>query len=260
MRMSFGRLALVLSGSGCLAASWPEKSDAMSMGYLSAGVVLLALGAALPLIKSVSSKWFSMDFRDEVDGAEMSTALALQGEGPALGLEEAEVSEDVDERLLGAARYFAASGWFEYVLKVLGDEVGAEYRLFVLDEMQGRLLPVFEPEEGGVPSHGWEVGHGVTGVAYERGEYVCVHGRAAHDGTYGLTPDQQRRYEHLRVVAAMPVRNASGSIVAVLSGSSESPDSLLGTPDGYERHQGAALMVGRVLIDLLKWFPDSDDE
>jgi hypothetical protein len=54
----------------------------------------------------------------------------------------------------------------------------------------------------------------------------------------------------------MPVTNAGGEVVAVLSGSSADADSRLGTDEGFDTHLLVAQEVARVLVDLLQWFPD----
>ncbi len=54
----------------------------------------------------------------------------------------------------------------------------------------------------------------------------------------------------------MPVANASDHVIAVVSGSSDDPDSALGTAEGFDAHLLMAQEVARVLVDLLQWFPD----
>ena len=54
----------------------------------------------------------------------------------------------------------------------------------------------------------------------------------------------------------MPVLNARGEVIAVLSGSSEDADSPLGSPDGYAEHVALADAMARILVDLLKWADD----
>jgi hypothetical protein len=103
---------------------------------------------------------------------------------------------------------------------------------------------------------GWRIGTGAVGEAWQRAEYVLARGEEVSDATFGLTPDQQARYQSLAVVAAMPVTNAAGEVIAVLAGSSTDPDSPLTGPEGFDAHLLVAQEVARVLIDLLKWFTD----
>lgn len=95
------------------------------------------------------------------------------------------------------------------------------------------------------------------GEAWDSGEYVLVRGPEVSDDTYGLTPAQQHRARDLAVVAAMPVTNAGGQVVAVLAGSSTDEDSPLASDEGFDAHLLTAQEVARVLVDLLQWFPDS---
>ena len=85
---------------------------------------------------------------------------------------------------------------------------------------------------------------------------MLVRGPEVSDDTYGLTPAQQRRARGLAVVAAMPVTNASEEVIAVLAGSSVDRDSPLGTAEAFDAQLLVAQEVARVLVDLLRWFPD----
>jgi hypothetical protein len=126
-----------------------------------------------------------------------------------------------------------------------------EFRIFIYDPETDRLIPSYEPAASPGPSEGWPVGAGATGFAWENNEYVLVRGQAVSDGTYGLTKEQQKQYADLQVVAAMPVRNERNEVVAILSVSSETDDGKLASPEGQQKHQELAMVVGRVLIDLL---------
>lgn len=126
-----------------------------------------------------------------------------------------------------------------------------DFRLFMYDQDQKLLLPVFE--EVADNSEGWPVGSGATGRAYESGEYVPVTGAAISDGSYGLLPEQRQMYAALTVVAAMPVRNARGKTIAVLTGSSDEQDgpNLLVGDDGKAEHLVLAQICSRLIIDVL---------
>jgi len=54
----------------------------------------------------------------------------------------------------------------------------------------------------------------------------------------------------------MPVLNAAGRIIAVLSASSTSPGTELATPAGFEEHLGLAAAMARILVDVLGWETD----
>lgn len=79
-----------------------------------------------------------------------------------------------------------------------------------------------------------------------------MRGTAISDGSYGLTPEQQKRYSNLAVVAAMPVRNARKRTIAVLTASGvEDPDTLL-NKEGQQEHLELAQSCARLLIDVLQ--------
>jgi hypothetical protein len=158
---------------------------------------------------------------------------------PALD-QRKEAQEYAAKRLIRSALTESASPLRDYDL-----------HLFVLDEDADRLLPIFE-EEGWEGSEGWEPGKGATGRAYSTGEYVKVQGESVSDGSYGLTPEQQERYKHLEVVAAMPVRNARNETIAVLTASRDHDDGTLDREEGFEEMVLLATVCARILIDLLQ--------
>jgi hypothetical protein len=124
-----------------------------------------------------------------------------------------------------------------------------EFRLFLPDATGKWLVPEYE-SPGQFPSEGWGIGQGATGTAWSSRSYVRVRGTAVSDGTYGLTSEQQQRYQDLQVVAAAPVLNARVEPIAVLSVSSHQDDGFLFSGDGPLRHQELAEVVARVLIDI----------
>ncbi|MDQ3710189.1 MAG: hypothetical protein M3387_12945 [Actinomycetota bacterium] len=126
-----------------------------------------------------------------------------------------------------------------------------EFRLYLLDADEDRLLPSYEPE-GSPSSTGWAVGQGVTGRAWQTGEYDAARGEALVDPGYGLDAEQLQRYAGLQVVAAMPVRSARNEVMAILTGSSTTDDGRLTSPDGKDRHAELADVLARVLIDILR--------
>jgi hypothetical protein len=125
-----------------------------------------------------------------------------------------------------------------------------EARLFLPDD-RGRLMPSFEREDID-DSEGWLPGKGATGLAWKRNTYVCAWDDRVSDATLGLDDEQQERYGKLRVVASMPVQDARGRAIGVLSISSGINDGKLLAPEGVDRHIELAQIVGRVLIDVLR--------
>jgi hypothetical protein len=125
------------------------------------------------------------------------------------------------------------------------------FRVFVMDETSGRLLPAFESEGIDVASQGWAPGQGATGLAWSSNNRVLIHGEAVSDATHGLSPEQRERYEHLQVVAAMPIRTARDRVIGVLSVSSETDDGFLELPEAILAHLELSEIVARILIDIL---------
>ncbi len=164
---------------------------------------------------------------------------------------------DEEERQRADARHLVASAAVDTLLHPNeGPLADCQFRLFRYIEDQGRLLPVLEPERNPQRSEGWAPGQGATGLAWIRADYVRVEGAACSDETYGLTATQRERYKDLAVVAAAPVLNAAGDVIAVLSASTESPESGLVTEEGQEAHLALAAAMARVVVDLLRWADD----
>ena len=181
-----------------------------------------------------------------------------------LGVVDTVMPENVDEpdEFVAAMRHYTAGEALRSILiPSPGDEVeGVTFRLYLYDEDEERLVPVVLPgfAEGGVEHETWEVGKGATGTAYEKGEFVFVSGDAVWDTTYGLTKEQSERFKTLSVVASVPVTNVAGDTIGVLTASTEAPDGggLADEQAALQELLARSLLVSRVLIDLLGWYPD----
>jgi hypothetical protein len=125
-----------------------------------------------------------------------------------------------------------------------------EWRVFIYDRDLDRLVASYAPE-GVESSTAWEVGQGAVGAAYQANEYVLVQGARVSDETWGLTLEQQERYSRLAVVGAMPIRDERGKAFGVLSAASEDDDGQLASRDGQDKHVALAVIVARVIRDLL---------
>ncbi len=242
-----GTVVLVLLGAVLLVASLfqSDGNDVFAVGLLVFGSGLVVLGVVLPRLLNAEmgpATGFKLTLAED---REVSTGLAHSGDGATV-----ETSQ-----VVAATRVVLAS---EVLGRLLAPESGplsgASFHLYLFDEQRELLLPAFEGRPS--PSRGWKPGTGAVGEAWASAEYVLVRGPEVSDDTYGLTPAQQRRARDLAVVAAMPVTNASDEVIAVLSGSSVDPDSPLGTPEAFDAQLLIAQEVARVLVDLLRWFPD----
>jgi hypothetical protein len=196
-----------------------------------------------------------------------SPTEGLRAEAPAPGEATAALAEQspdeidpltsVDDDRPGARLMVAEAATRVLLHPVEGPLAGCEFRLFRYDPDRERLLAVIDPARRDPDtSEGWAVGQGVTGEAWRTRTYVLATGSECWDSTFGLTPEQQERYRHLTAVAAAPVTNAAGSLIAVLSGSTSDPDSGLSSPEGFDAHLVLAAGAARILVDLLKWEAD----
>jgi hypothetical protein len=241
-----GSVLLACVGVALLAAALAQGSgrDPFAIALLACGTGLVVLATVLPRLVNAEVS--------PTTGVKLSLASEREASARMASSTAADVSAG---EAVVATRVLLASETMERLLEPgQGPLAGAAFHLYLFDGEQDLLLPAFE----GQPSarRGWRIGTGAVGEAWERGEYVLARGHEVSDATFGLNPDQQARYQELAVVAAMPVTNARGEVVAVLAGSSTDPDSALTTPEGFDAQLLMAQEVARVLIDLLKWFAD----
>jgi len=222
-----------------------EGRDLFAIGLLVFGTSLVVLGVVLPRLTNAEvgpATGLKLSLT-----AERETSTRLAG------------SDRVDEvkidEVTSATRLVVASEILDHVLAPdHGPLAAALFHLYLFDADRDLLLPAFE----GRPSfsRGWRAGRGAVGEAWASGRYVVARGTEVSDDTYGLSPDQQRRYRELAVVAAMPVTNARGDVIAVLAGSSADPNGPLGWAEGFDAQLLMAQELARVLVDLLQWFAD----
>lgn len=144
-----------------------------------------------------------------------------------------------------------------------GDLAPCKLRLYLLDKEAQLLVPIVQTGEPSAPSvEFFRPGCGATGTAFVRGERVLVAGPAVADATYGLTSEQQVHFQDLTAVASLPIFNAAGDVIGVLTASTKDPDGpeRLSSENGYYEMLSRALALARVLVDLLQWFDDGYDE
>jgi hypothetical protein len=249
-----GRWLLGIAGVTLLAGSFWQGRGNFAIGVLLSGVVMFVL--ATRQVRSVEISPAGARAELEVD-ADESTRLAQQAEPTDEPAEtpgaEDEVSEDIASARLVVARRLAS----EVLLspRVVGPLAGCKFHLFLYDQDVDRLLPALEPDDAD-GSSGWAMGQGATGLAYQGERYVVMTGPDVSNERHGLTQEQQRRYADLQLVAAMPVRNAGGRTIGVLTASTKDPSSQAATDAGYGEHLHLALLMARVLVDLLHWYRD----
>jgi GAF domain len=130
-----------------------------------------------------------------------------------------------------------------------------EFRIYKYDKENDVLLPIFDTDPSAPPEN-WKPGQGLTGEAYLTGRYVAAEAPETHDETFKLTPEQQRRYQNIAQAAAIPIRNAAGRVIAVLTAWATNPDNELTSDEGYEALLVLEQLIARALVDLLGWATD----
>lgn len=252
-----GSLMLAVAGIALVVFSlvlYVLRSKSEVLGFTLFGVFCLVVGACLPRLREaeVSPQKFNL----KMDAAEREGSVGLSLSDP---LRDEQIDEP-DELLL-AARWYLGNVTLATLLKPEATSAlaGCALRLYLYDSDKERLVPVLFSDEARHDHEveEWEIGRGATGTAYARGDVVVVEGEAASDTTYGLTDEQSRRFAHLTAVMSVPVVNANGNVIAVITASSSQPGGggLL-TEDGYLDMLTRSMLAARILVDLLAWFPD----
>lgn len=158
---------------------------------------------------------------------------------------------------LDATRYLVATlaveGIIEEAHKVYPDFCDCDFRFFMYDDDEEKLFAVLHTGLSERSRRGWKRKEGVTGLAYDTGHYQIATGSATHDGTHNLDKDRQQQYADLTEVAAMPVKNAQGVTLGVLSLSHTTGRTILATDESRRAHSAAADALARVVVDLLGW-------
>jgi hypothetical protein len=131
----------------------------------------------------------------------------------------------------------------------------AEYypQVFLPDRRRHSLMPWWDPLRIG-PEEGWRIDRdppqAITGAAWASDDYVFAKGAAVSDATYGLTREQQERYERLTGVSAAPIRDAHGRPVGVLTVCTEASEPRVSEKDFVERQVALAASVAPLIIEL----------
>ncbi len=183
---------------------------------LVAGSVLVAIGAMAPWLRSVKWPGGSVDMQAPA----LQRAKVAKEMSDDLALDDASVSRP---ETLDATRYLVATlatkGIIEEAKAAYPGFGDCEFRFFMFDDDKEKLFAVLRTGQSEGEGRGWRRGEGVTGSAYDTGEYQIATGSATHDGSHNLDEDRQRRYAELTEVAAMPVLNAAGATIGVEDGS-----------------------------------------
>lgn len=180
----------------------------------------------------------------------LATAPYADGESPD------DVPEPVPD-VVDQARYLAA----ELLTRALQDEAAetldARLHLYLYDDDSGLLTPVLEPAEGQPVVAGWEPGQGVVGRAWSAQAAVSARGVELSRDVGVVSERRLARYAELAVVTAIPVLNAAGVPIAVVSASSRDPDCPLDSDEALTQLLAAGELLARGLVDLLGWATDA---
>ena len=242
-----GRVLALAVGVPCLliGALTLALADA---GRAEGGVALLTAGVVLCAIGCYRVR------RIKFPGGEIEADNTARY---AIG-DEVDVEEDSVE---DAARYFIADRALRLLLTPDdGPLAKCRLHLYVHDEDEDVLLPVFETEERKGRTQGWRPGRGATGLAFARRQFVYASGDSVADGAFGLDSGERARYRNLTAVAAAPVLNAEDRCIAVLSAASITNDHELDTAEAAWALVALATGIARILVDLLGWFSDDNQE
>jgi hypothetical protein len=250
------QICCVVIGLGIVVWSFLEAADRNTFAATAVigGVVLIAAGLLIESIAEFSISARGATFKTREPDRSRATEVAAQG--PTAGMEP-----DSDDPL-ELARYLAADAALEQLLRAKIDRSaleGCELHLFLWDAQVGQLVAAFEPRFSDVSSDAWLPGRGATGTAYQERRLVVVTAPETADDSYGLSPEQQSRYQRLTAVGAAPVLNAAGWCIAVVTAATESRHSGLLMDDGQDELEATAAAAARVLVDLLGWFSDDEE-
>ena len=248
--------AVVLAVVGCvlIAAGLVDERDAATR--LTVGAGLLLAGAFFGRLRRAKVGPTGAEIELDQQAREVTTQLAVESAPATSGpFPLPDAGQVVDTHRVALANDVMAM----LTSPQGGPLVGCSFQLYLFDADEELLLPVLQPGHPG-PSPGFAIGEGVAGTAWATGAYAVAEGVQASDETFALSAEKRSRYADLAVVAAVPVVNASGRVLAVLSAASADPDSELRGDTGMEALVAVAEAVARVLVDLLKWFTDEYDE
>lgn len=246
-----GRTLAVVVGLAVMVAAFHAGHAGFASTVFVCGAALFGVGCLLEYAEHLEIGKGGVKWRTRTAGSRTADIATRGLVGPV-------IPAGADE--IDASRWLVADEWIRSTLGApSGPLEGCRCHLYFYDAEVARLTPIFEAQELDPPSEGWLVGAGAVGQAYATGDYVLASGSEVTAPEFNLTPAQLERYGDRHAVAAAPVVDAGGNVIAVLSASTADPASRLGTTDGQDELISMAVKVGRVLIDLLKWYDDPYD-
>lgn len=252
-----------MSGLVLLVLALLEPTDAAGEHggmLIGGGLVFLTLGVFLPWLKSFNAGPVGVATRDRDALEGEAAARAAEAQSPEaieawVGSDDLDAPSpsDEDPDVVGILNYQAGVLSIEAILHSVRVELNEDVvlDLFLYDAEQGRLRSVTRES-----ATAWRPGQGATGVAYLSKKIVTATGSAVYDSTYGVPEDQREQFKRLTMVTAVPVFNGGGDVIAVFTACSSEDESALATEAGQEELMRGALLLSRVLVELLQWFDD----
>jgi hypothetical protein len=246
-------VSIVLIGTGWAlmigAVRLDQASDELATATLALGALLVALGCLhhRGFKGTAGPQGLKVDVPPAPDPA--TARLAELPAVPADALSEDEADE-------GALFLIGMTTLTTRVLHPLAPLDDCRGQVWLFDSNAEALTGILEPGHEGTVS--FEIGQGAVGRAWAENIYVLASGEAViNDPSFRLTEQHRDRFSNLTAAAAMPVTNAAGDLIAVVSLSSTSQETLLETEVGLEFMIFASELVARVLVDIFKWFDDA---
>lgn len=241
---------LLCGGTGvfCIGQAYlqPAAQQELAISSLVVGGLLVFGAATLHRVRAVALPGGA---KLELDPeAEASVAIASRDEEKVKAL-PAPVVADARLRLELASETFG-----DLFHPDSGPLVGCGFDLYLYDSDLEMLLAIFSSDEDRRPPR-WRPGYGATGMAWVEETFVLAVGEEVWGDRFGLTDEEQADNRHLAVVGALPVVDARGDVLAILTAWSEDEDSELKTPAGLDELVSIAEAVRTVLVDVLEWFP-----
>jgi hypothetical protein len=187
-----------------------------SLGRIAIDAGLLLVGAFADRVRRAKVGPSGAEIELDQRSRESTTELSVR----STEMDDEAAGVPVGDRVVDVHRVALANDVISFLTHPSdGPLVGCSFQLYLFDANEEMLQPVLPPGHAG-SSPALAAGEGVAGKVWETGEFAIAEGVETSDETFSLSPDKRSRYSDLAVVAAMPVTNAAGGLLAVLAASS----------------------------------------
>jgi hypothetical protein len=247
--------SVVLVGTGWTvlvgAARLDQDSDELAGISLAVGALLVVIGALHHRGLSGSAGPLNVSVPPDPSG-EITKRIAERPDQPT-------AEELADDETDDAARYLLGERSLrDMVLRPAEPLSDCRGQVWLFDDDLHVLYGILEPGHPGDVT--FAPGEGAVGRSWVEGQYVIAEGEDVVSPEFGLDAEKIARYADLTAAAAVSVFNAAGRRIAVLSMSSRSSATQLGSAGALEHMVFLSEVTARVLVDLFKWFDDGSVE